>query len=206
MIMYYGWKHTIYMQKLLYVVSLIYISDVQFYDHCWNLFRTWVTCQMCASPLGIKLVWPHPTPASGLNSVRWRIQSFHRWHRHCTPTPSGVNWASKRQWPESKVHGCCNPGLLQSAALCFGATASTSCCLCSLHVWEHLPVWTVVFYNEFKQKQAQISHHWWQPPCCSTDCLSTGPKTRPDTHTGNGKMVSDIWSENKGKHLFIYKT
>ncbi|KAA8578401.1 hypothetical protein FQN60_012623 [Etheostoma spectabile] len=51
-------------------------------------------------------------------------------------------WMWQQQWPESKVPGCCNPGLLPSAAPWFDATTSTSCCSCSVHVWEHLSVRT----------------------------------------------------------------
>lgn len=73
----------------------------------------------------------------------------------------------------------------------FDATAPTSCCSCSVHVLEHLSVRTDVFNYEFKQNQAQITHHWWQPPRYFVDCLGTKPQTR-HWHPYQGKLVSDI--------------
>lgn len=77
------------------------------------------------------------------------------------PSPSArVNRASRRQRPESKVPGCCSRGLLPSTVPCCNATASTSCCPCFVHVWEHLFVRTDDFNNESEQNQAQVTHHW----------------------------------------------
>lgn len=53
--------------------------------------------------------------------------------------------------------------------LWFDATASTSWCPCSIHVWEHLSVRADVFNHESKQDHAQITHHRWQPPRCFAD-------------------------------------
>lgn len=88
----------------------------------------------------------------------------------------------------------------------FDATAPTSCCLCSVHVLEHLSVRTDVFNYEFKQNQAQITHHWWQPPRYFVDCLGTKPQTGhwhplPRQNGVRHKCVS--FTKTKNSRIFV---